>query len=578
MKYVFAIILFATSIYLTGCTKKFLEKPQGSDLNVDSVFSGKQKALAAIAQAYSQSLTSGIIIWDASAGRDYGATGTLTHLSGELNAIKFYWEGSFQIQRSGLTANDGSGNARASGNFINNYYAIRHNQVVAENIDKVPDMNETEKKQVRAEMTILTAYRYMELLKRYGGVPIVRNPLTLTDNLNTPRATVKETVDYIVTLCDSVQPDLPDAYEAANVGRVTKGVAMCVKAETLMFAARPLFNSATPYLSTAGIENLVCLGNYDANRWQNAVDANLAVLNWALANNYKIINTGKPFDDFGTAVATPSNPEILLAYKYQGNLSFYDPHDQPGGANAMSFDMLSQFYKADGNDQAWSTTAAPYSQYWAKMQEMEPRYKVSAIAAGQQAWNNPGSYRWSPAVLAGSSNWDGSRGTEGCGRRAKFWYMAGERRWCEYPLYRLAEIYLNLAEAYNELGNAPEALKNLNVIRKRAGLPDVTETDQLKLRKIIQREWAIEFYEEGHRYFDVKHWKHENIGNGIIGGPKSGFLFTYTSPTAIGTSASDYSTYVTKVMYTGFWSQNQYLEPFPIREVNIGAIKQNPGY
>lgn len=85
--------------------------------------------------------------------------------------------------------------------------------------------------------------------------------------------------------------------------------------------------------------------------------------------------------------------------------------------------------------------------------------------------------------------------------------MADTRDWFEFPLYRLAEFYLNLAEAYNEAGNPAQALQNLNVIRSRAGLPNVTETGQEALRKIVQREWAVEFYEENHRYFDVKHWE-----------------------------------------------------------------------
>ncbi len=576
MKYIIYILL-ALTVLLTGCEKDFLEKRIGSDLNVDSIFSGKEKALFAISQAYSQSLASGIMFWVPS-GRNYGAADvTLSHLSGELNDVKFNWAASWKIQRSGLTANDGSGYARSSDNFVNNYYAIRHNYLVIENIDKVPDMSAAEKNQVKAEMYILNAYRYQEMFKRYGGVPLVKRSLSLTDDLDIPRATLQETLDYIIHICDSVMPNLPERYDAANNGRITKGIAMCVKAEALMFAARPLFNSATPYLFQEGTEKLVCFGNQDINRWQKVVDANLATLNWALNNNYKIINTGKPFEDYGTAVATPSNDEIILAYKYQGGNGFYSPHDQAGGANSMIYRQLTQYRKEDGTEQTWTVEPAPYSQYWTKMQEMEPRYKVSAIAAGQQAWNNPGSQRWAPAVLANASNWDGSRGTEGCGRRAKFWYMAGTRNWFEFPLYRLAEVYLNLAEAYNELGNAPEALKYLNVIHERAGFTAITETDQNNLRKIIQREWAVEFYEEGHQYFDMKHWKHEDIGNGIIGGPKLGFLFTYVG-SGVGGSASDYITYRTQVLYNGFWGQSQYLEPIPIREVNIGIIKQNPGY
>src|SRR5690606_6226601 len=100
-----------------------------------------------------------------------------------------------------------------------------------------------------------------------------------------------------------------------------------------------------------------------------------------------------------------------------------------------------------------------------------------------------------------------------------------------FPIFRAAEFYLNLAEAYNEIGNEEKALKNLNIIHNRGGLPSVTESDHIELRKIIQREWAIELYNEGQRYFLVKHWKRPDIGNGIIGGAKREFQFTTNGQT-----------------------------------------------
>jgi hypothetical protein len=284
-------------------------------------------------------------------------------------------------------------------------------------------------------------------------------------------------------------------------------------------------------------------------------------------------------DDYGTAVASPSNAEVLLAYKYQypnGN-PFYELFNihsgYQGQRNSMSYYQLTQYYNADGSEPVWpGTESHPYSEYYDKMQAMEPRYKASAMAAGIDAWNNPNSNYWTSAVIGGSKGW------EGCGRRVKFWYHADTRQWFEYPIYRLAEFYLDLAESYNELDQPGMALQYLNVIRQRAGLPDITETAKDALRKIIQREWAIEFYEEGHRFFDVRHWKLEDIGNGIIGGPKRAFAFTYTNGRSSGSVPADYDSYSTQVVYTGFWSPKQYLEPFPAVEVNKGYLIQNPGY
>lgn len=582
-KRVFVLVII-TMIVISSCEKEFLEKPQGSDTTVDLIFSSKQESLSAIAQAYSMSLSPGITLVDWHDRRKYGMrNSTLSHISGEVNPVKFNWEDGWIIARSGMTADDGSGMPRSSDGFVFFYESIRHNYLVIENIDKVTDMMEEEKDQVKAEMKTLIAYQYEEMFKRYGGVPIVTSSLSSTDEIIFPRATLEETLNHIIQLCDEAAAILPDSHPRTFTGRVTKGVALAIKAEALMFAARPLFNSSTPYMSLGSNNDLISFGIQDENRWREAAEASRKVIEWSLANGYKIIDTGSPLDDYGTAVATPGNPEVLLSYKgpfsIHGNGHYYDPHGTSGFANSMSFNQLEQYVKADGTEQEWPEVGVErsYSQYVEKVEEMEPRYKASAMAAGLDAWNNPNSEYWSTATINNNPAWEGRGGSEGAGRRVKFWYNAGTRDWFEFPIYRLAEFYLNLAEAYNESGETEQSLQFLNVIRDRAGLPDIEETDQNNLRKKIHREWAVEFYEEGHRLFDVKHWMLDEIDEGIIGGEKLGLVFTYVNGVD-GVVPRDYLTYSVKVVYEGFWNSSQYLEPFPVEEVNKDYIIQNPGY
>ncbi len=578
------IVLVYLLLSFSSCQKQFLEKPFGSDMTIDSVFSTEQKALGAIAQAYANSLVSGIAIMGFDGNRDYGMTsGSLSHLSGEINSVKFNWEDGWLIQRSGMTADDGSGKARSDDGFVMNYKAIRQCYLVMENIDKVKDMSDDAKNSVKAEMKTLIAYRYEEMFKRYGGVPIVTSTLSIYDDLMIPRASLQQVLDHVVSLCDEAASVLPNSYPNTYKGRVTKGVALAIKAEIYMYAARPLFNSSTPYLDNNGHNDLICFGTYDKELWKKAIDASKAVIDWAAQNGYEIINTGRPLDDYGTAVSTPGNKEILLAYKNQqtDGVGFYTAKSQSGGANGMSYDMLKQYYKEDGTEQTWPTVAAGavnFSDFTTRINQMEPRYKASAMAPGIDAWNNSNDYsNWSCRMVADYSTWEGRTNNEGCGRRVKFWYHSGNRNWFEFPLYRLAEFYLDLAEAYNEYDDAANALTYLNVIRNRAGLPNITETDKVKLRKLIQREWAIEFYEEAHRVYDVKHWKLDDIGNGIIGGSKLGFVYTYISG-GFGYYASDYLTYSLQERYKGFWSLSQYLSPIPKSEINKGYLVQNPGY
>jgi hypothetical protein len=232
---------------------------------------------------------------------------------------------------------------------------------------------------------------------------------------------------------------------------------------------------------------------------------------------------------------------------------------------------LENYYKKDGTDQTWpaSGVMTAFSDYTARMNEMEPRFQADFFPF-QAAYspNNPGDGNWSNTAIGfGYSN--------GAARSVKFYYKAGSRKWFEFPLFRLASAYLSAAEAYNEMGgHVADALLKLNKIHQRAGLPAITETDQIRLRGIIQREWAIEFHDENYRLHDIKHWKLPNIGNGIIGGPIRGFGYNNNATVL----AAGNTNYTTRVVYQGFWAPKQYLNPFPQDEMNKGYLIQNPGY
>ncbi|GHV58037.1 hypothetical protein FACS1894182_08620 [Bacteroidia bacterium] len=577
-KYLFIITIYCSiASSFVSCTDELLKKPFGSDLDVEKIFSSKEVALSAISEAYFRSLMSGITL-KGSGDWNWGLNGgTLSNLSGELcNNGAANWVGVATITNGGYSAS-----RPTDDNFGFNYKAIKQCFLVIENIDRVPDMTADEKNAVKAEMKTLIAYRYEEMFKRYGGVPIVNKSLTLEDDMMIPRSGLQELLDYIITLCDEAYVDLPDTYPDAFKGRVTKGVALAIKAEALIYAARPLFNSAAPYMDLGADNQLICFGNYSEQRWRDAAAASEAVIQWAANHGYYIINTGSPLDDYGTAVSTPNNPEIILAYKRTGD-DIYSCRTQTGAAQGMSYNLLTQYLKADGTEQAWPAddVERTYSEYATKIQEMEPRYKASAGAAGIDPWNNPNDESWRSYRLSGIPSWFNSgKNCEYCGRRVKFFYHAGNRTWMEFPIYRLAEFYLNIAEAANETGDTDAALSKLNVIRERAGFGgnSITERDRTKLRKIIQREWAVEFYEESHRLHDVKHWKLEDIGNGIIGGAQRGFFYTYnkSEPPFYDTN---YITYSVQKRYDATWAPYMHLNPFPQSEVNKGYLIQNPGY
>ena len=599
------------ALLLASSCSLFLEKPDTTGtVDQDAVFSTTKNAQAALASCYRNVLRHG---WPGGMGIGHTTYGAI---SGEVGR-GYNWHSSYHISQQGLTVNGTDGSDAGAEHYGNNWRYIRQCYIVKENIDKVEDMSDADKAVIKGEMAALIAYRYMGMFYRYGGVPIVEKSFEASDDLSAPRATLTEMVDFICALCDEAYSALPAKWDAAYTGRMTKGAALAIKARTLMFAARPLFNSGTPYLSMPNSEDnaFVCFGNADKERWKAAIDANEAVLAWASANGVHLLNTGgagegKPnpnaFDDYGKATSVPSNEEIILAYKFNDtggydpivnfiNCSRYQTNNRyDTDCSGVLTNHLENYWAADGTEMSWPAVgdAMPRSgsDWVANVARIEPRALADIKFGGHDSANNPGDYNWQNAGWnRGGYSADKGKGdvfpnaideNKGCGERTKFYYHAGSRTWFEPPLFRLAETYLYLAEAYNEYGNSAKALENLNKVHNRAGLPSVTETDQAKLRAIIQREDAVEFFQENHRYFDVKHWKRADIAHGLCGGEMRMLQFNIKNDDSVvwPYAAQNVETYWDAVAYNSYWSDAMFLEPFPQTEINKGTLVQNPGY
>src|SRR5690606_8173170 len=96
------------------------------------------------------------------------------------------------------------------------------------------------------EVRFLRAYFHFELLKRYGGVPIVTKVYELGDDASgIKRNTFAEVVQFIVDECDAIAPDLPVITADADLGRATRGAALALKSRALLYAASDLYNNTS---------------------------------------------------------------------------------------------------------------------------------------------------------------------------------------------------------------------------------------------------------------------------------------------------------------------------------------------
>ncbi|HEX8350876.1 MAG TPA: RagB/SusD family nutrient uptake outer membrane protein, partial [Hymenobacter sp.] len=158
--------------------------------------------------------------------------------------------------------------------WSNSYYGIRKANIFLANIDKVPT-TANNIKWWKSEARFIRALMYFELIKRYGGVPLIGDKIfTLEDDLSLPRNTYAECVNYIVNECDAIKGTLrvesaAGEYNDPDWGRISKGAALALKSRTLLYAASPLFNGG----GIAGSTELHGYPSADLTRWQKAAEA-----------------------------------------------------------------------------------------------------------------------------------------------------------------------------------------------------------------------------------------------------------------------------------------------------------------
>ena len=589
----FLAISFSVLLFY-ACQKSFLQVPDTTGtVDINKVFSSRLNAEAELFSSYKKALGFG----NPNGGYNIQYS-TLGSIAGERGR-GWSWHPTYQIANGGVTSN------QTIFNYGDIYTIVRALLLVNDNIDKVPDMDATLKGQVKGETKGLMAYIYMYGLKTYGGIPLVSKSFAASDDLKAPRASVEETVNFIVKLCDDAAVALPTTWPADQKGRLTKAAVLAIKAQTLMFAARPLFNSAAPYLSLGANNKLISYGSYNIQHWTDAIAASMAALTEARAAGFEIINTAgstnvpdaNALADYGTATSTPGNSEVILASQDESNEAarfrnlsgyWYDTKFN-NQRNGLLGNFLPNYQKADGTEQDWpkigDSGPRPATDYITRFGQMEPRFRADFAGPGLQAANNPNDAKWGYnnwgvhiANYSGSNNFPNTNDYgQGVAWPTKFYYNAGGRLWYQFPIFRVPELYLNLAEAYNQTGQTALALTNLNIVHNRAGLPSLVETDKTKLSALIQREWAVEFYDENKRFFDVRHWMLPNIGAGIIGGDILEFQFQL-GPANNKSLPSNMINYYMSKTYTAYWNDKMHLEPFPQSEVNKGAVIQNPGY
>ncbi len=364
------------------------------------------------------------------------------------------------------------------------------------------------KKRMKGEAYLFRAWRYWEMVKRYGGVPLILEPEDLTDDLLVPRNSTSQVVNQIVADLDSAAALLPALGPGKTYdGHLHQGTAMAVKGRVLLYYASPQFNR-----------------DGDIGRWQNAYDANLAARDYLVSKGFGL------FPDFEKLWFTDVNKEAIFGRRYlylstserreeegeeKGGVHRWAaatrPLDESQGAtdaNRPTLEMVKAFPMRDGKPIANHPLYDPVY-FW---KNRDPRFRAT-IAYNGAVWELSGK--------AGRRQWTYVGGESNNPTRSGFYtrkavdpsfdsFQAynGTTQWIEI---RFAEVLLNLAEAANAIGKTQEAYDQIIAIRQRAGIDKgdglyglQAGMGRAQMQAAIMFERRIEFAYEAKRFWDLR--------------------------------------------------------------------------
>lgn len=515
--------------------------------------------------------------------------------------------------------------------YWKNLYAnIQNLNTLIAKVDDTPVATTTQevlRTQIKGEAYFIRAFTYTELLQLHGGVILNDKPFELNqDFLSIKRSSIADTKDFILADIAHAIEFLPETVEQ---GRASRAAAAALKSRLLNFCASTLpnggyepdnelvsfpagsrkalleaardaakevidgkygtfalvGNTSEPALPLTETQILEYADNYfnifnqhgawnsetiwgiqyaqtdskinNANRWNgpngyhnsgNSQPSEQSVREFEMADGSKFVwdaaNSGNDTLRTAKAAQLAANP-VLNPYngrepRFYGTILFHGAPWQERPADAKAFDPYNKiqtghFYNLDGTVKQFGVDS-----------------RNSDIEDWNGTWTGYYLKKFMDPAVVGQ-------------------YYRNTNHWVEI---RYAEILLNYAEALIELGgndNIQEGLKHLNLVRNRAGLPGRVTTDQTEARAFVRHERNIEFFGEGHHFWDIRRWQTASKLMFSFYGMKIKEFVNGDMEWKL-----DYNNKVDDRLWGG---DHYYWLPIPQEEINKAPqLQQNPGY
>lgn len=375
-----------------------------------------------------------------------------------------------------------------------NYNQIRNINIFLKDID-TGTIDEEVKNKLKGQVYFLRALRYFEMVRQYGGVPIIKVPQTLDDDLYVTRNKTSECIDFIVEDLDKAYELLPWHWADKDLGRISKAATLAMKGRILLYYASPQFNL-----------------NNDITRWEKAYEVNKQAFEELAKNNYGL------YENYEQLWFDEMNKEVILVKRYQepGMVHNWDATTRPldesensTGGNQPSLEMVESYPMINGLPITDENSGYNPTIYW---ENRDPRFKQS-IAYNGCTWELSGQSGRKQWTFVGAEIAPGNSGFY-CRKAINPTYSVyfAQNSSTDWIELRYAEVMLNYAECAAELGKSEEAYNMLKQIRNRAGITPNADgmyglkvgLGQEELVDAVLAERKIELAFEGKRYWDLR--------------------------------------------------------------------------
>lgn len=524
MKYFYILLI---TVCFFSC-KKYLDIVPDNIATIDQVFNMRQSAEKFLFTCYNY----------IPRHSDVAENPALT-AGDEIWLHQFYTTNSWQIARGFQNVAEPYENFWQGGRGGRDLYqGISDCNIFLENIVRTPDVEPIEKSRWIAEVKFIKAYLHFYLTRMYGPIPIKKVNLPVNaspESVKVFRDHVDSCFNYIVQTIDEAVPDLPQTImnEASELGRITKPIALSIKAQVLVTAASPLFNGNADYSNFTDKRGVKLFNaTYDPAKWARAKEACKAAINACEAagnklyyysqssRQYSVPDTLRTQMNIRNSVNEKWNAEIIWGntnslvngIQVQSTPRGLDPARRAAqvvnGNLAVPLKIAALFYSKNGvpieEDKTWDYAGRytlmqgtdDYKYYILKdyttakiNADREPRYYADLGFDGG-IWYGQGKFdavdMWYVSAKKGdpaSNIANNSFNTTGIWPKKYVNYVnviqdnTYSRENYPWPVMRLANLYLLYAEALNEAdGPSGEVYSYLDKIRTRAGLPGIVES------------------------------------------------------------------------------------------------------